>query len=371
MLLTSKEMKKTRFIAQDPQQQSFAAAVRKNVQEYFKANGISPKANGAVVFQTLSMLGLYIAPFVLLVVLPLPWWIAIFLPIIAGIGLAGIGMCVMHGGAHEAISRHKWLNAALGGTMNILGNSMYTWKVKHNMLHHTYTNITGMDDDLTLGGPLRLSEHTPLHKIHRFQYIHGFFLYCLLTITMLVNEFTWLRDFRKKGILEKQNVGYSMMLAKVIVIKVLYAAVIIGLPIWLSDYAWWQVVLAWMVMHFTGGFIMGVVFQLAHIVEGLEQPIPTAEGTIHNDWVVHEMHTTADFAPKNKLLNWYIGGLNFQIEHHLFPNICHVHYPKIAPIVAATARAYGVPYVLKPTLWQALLSHARKLKELGSVAPAV
>ncbi|MEY3443432.1 MAG: hypothetical protein RLZZ519_1713, partial [Bacteroidota bacterium] len=145
-------MKKTRFIAQDPQQQSFAAAVRKNVYDYFKANGISQKANGAVVFQTLSMLALYIAPFVVLVVLPLPWWIAIFLPIIAGIGLAGIGMCVMHGGAHEAISKHKWLNAVLGGTMNILGNSMYTWKVKHNMLHHTYTNITGMDDDLTLGG---------------------------------------------------------------------------------------------------------------------------------------------------------------------------------------------------------------------------
>lgn len=362
-------MKKTRFISQDRQEHLFAVALRKNVNDYFKNKGISPKANAKVVLQTVNMLALYIAPFVLLLVLPMPVWLGAILAIVSGIGLAGIGMCVMHGGAHEAISRHKWLNSLLGLTMNILGNSLYTWKVKHNMLHHTYTNITGLDDDLTLGGPLRLSEHTPLHKIHRFQYIHGFFLYCLLTITMLVNEFEWLGTFRKKRILEKQNVSFGGMLTKIIVIKLVYLGVFIGLPIWLSDFAWWQVILGWVLMHAVGGFIMGVVFQLAHIVEGVDQPVPDAEGNIDHDWIVHELHTTADFARRNWLLNWYVGGLNFQIEHHLFPNICHIHYPKIAPIVEQTAREYGYPYVVKRTLWEALGSHARKLRELGRVAP--
>lgn len=364
-------MKKTRFIPLDKTEHQFAVALRQNVNQYFKDKGISPKANTSVFFQSLNMLALYVVPFILLLLLPMPWWISVFLPIIMGFGLAGIGMCVMHGGSHDAISKHHWLNSLLGMTMNILGNSMYTWKVKHNLLHHTYTNITGMDDDLTMGGPLRLSEHTPLHKIHRFQYIHGFFLYCLLTITMLINEFTWLRDFRKKGILAKQNVNFGWILARVIAIKVVYFAVILGLPMLVGGFAWWQVLIGWLMMHFTGGFIMGVVFQLAHIVEGVSQPVPNADGTVHSDWVIHEMQTTADFAPKNWLLSWYVGGLNFQIEHHLFPNICHVHYPKIAPIVQATARAYGVPYILKPTLWQALRSHARKLKELGRVAPAM
>ncbi len=362
-------MRKTRFIAGNPQEQQFAMALRRNVNHYFKENGISPKANSAVALQIINMLALYIVPFVLMLTVPMPIWVVAILCVVAGTGLAGIGMCVMHGGAHEAISHHKWLNTLLGLTMNLLGNSLFTWKVKHNMLHHTYTNIGGMDADIASKGPMRFDEQSTLRKVHRFQHIHAGFAYCLLTISMLVNDFLWVIDYHRKGILQKQNVKFGAMLGKVALIKSCYLFVCIGLPILLTDFAWWQILIGWLIMHFTGGFIMSVVFQLAHVVEGVYQPIPDADGVIPNDWVVHEFRTTANFSPNNPLLNWYVGGLNFQIEHHIFPNICHIHYPKIAPIVAATAKEYGVPYIMKPTLWEAIRSHGRKLKELGHVPP--
>jgi linoleoyl-CoA desaturase len=364
-------MKKTRFIAQDKQEQQFAVALRKNVNRYFQDNGISQKANTAVVFQTLNMLALYIVPFVLVLVLPIPGWAAGLLAVVAGIGLAGIGMCVMHGGAHEAISGHKWVNALLGGTMNLLGNSVFTWKVQHNMLHHTFTNISGLDRDIATKGPIRLSEHTTVQKIHRFQYIHAFFFYGLMTLSMMIKDFTQLIEYRQQGITQKQKVNFGWALTKMVLIKVVHFGIFIGLPLLLTDFTWWQIGLGWFIMHWTGGFILSVIFQLAHVVEGVEQPMPGEEGLIHNDWVVHEMRTTANFARNNWLLNWYIGGLNFQIEHHIFPNICHIHYPKIAPIVEATALEYGIPYILKPTLWDALVSHVRRLRELGRVAPVM
>jgi linoleoyl-CoA desaturase len=362
-------MKKTRFVAPNPQEQQFAQVLRAKVNAYFKEKGISPKANTAVVFQALNMLALYFAPFVLILVLPLPGWLAALFAVVSGFGLAGIGMCVMHGGNHEAISRYKWLNNLLGLTMNVLGNSAFTWKVKHNQMHHTFTNIEGLDGDISSSGALRLGEHAPLNKIHRFQFIHAFPLYCLLSISMFINDFIWLMDFRRQGLLKKQNVKFGSILMRIIAIKVLYMAVFIGLPILLTDFAWWQVLIGWLMMHFTGGFILGVTFQLAHVVEGLEQPLPSTEGVIAHDWVIHEMRTTSNFARNNRLLSWYVGGLNFQIEHHIFPNICHVHYRKIAPIVEATAKEYGVPYHLKRTLWAAIISHARKLYALGRVGP--
>jgi linoleoyl-CoA desaturase len=363
-------MKKTRFVASDKQQQLFAAALRRNVSDYFKTAGISQKANQAVVWQAVNMLGLYIVPFILVLTLPLPGWLAACMPVLAGIGLAGVGMCVMHGGAHEALSSKKWVNRMLGATMNLLGNSTFTWKVQHNMLHHTFTNIEGLDKDIETKGPLRLCEHTPLLKIHRYQHFHALFIYGLLTLSMLVKDFSQLWEYRRKGIVEKQKVSFGRELAQMIGIKILHFSIFIGLPLLLTDYAWWQVVLSWFVMHFTGGFILGVIFQLAHVVEGVAQPLPDSEGVIDADWVVHELYTTANFARNNRLLNWYIGGLNFQIEHHLFPNICHIHYPKIAPIVEATAREYGYPYILKETLWSAVASHLRRLRELGRPAMA-
>jgi len=358
-------MKTIKFDSNDKQERLFAAAVRKNVNDYFRERGISTKGNLLVAIQTIIMVSAYIIPFVLILTVPMSEWVAILMSVFMGIGTAGIGMSVMHSAAHGSYSEKEWVNNMFAGTMYVLGGNVFNWKVQHNILHHTYTNINEYDQDIASKGPLRLSEHVPVRKIHRYQYIHAFFFYGLMTIFKIIRDFTQMAEFNKAGYARQNHTNPSVEYIKMILIKLIYFFVIIGLPIIFTSFTWWQVLLGFFIMHWTTGLILGTVFQLAHVVEGLEQPLPSAEGMIKSDWAVHELQTTSDFARNNHFLNWYVGGLNFQIEHHLFPYICHIHYPKIAPIVEKTAKEFGYPYNLKPTFIQAIRSHIRRLKELG------
>jgi linoleoyl-CoA desaturase len=358
-------MRTIKFVSSDNRQKQFAVAIRKNVYGYFKDKGISTKGNAAMVIQTVMMLSIYIVPFVLVLTVPMNNWVAVFMCILTGIGMAGIGMCVMHDAVHGSYSKKVWVNKLLGTTMYLLGSNVLNWKIQHNILHHAYTNIEGYDQDIGTRGPLRLSAYAPLKKIHRYQYIHAFFFYGLMTVSKLSKDFTQLVEFNKAGLTGLHSKNPRFEYFRMVLVKVIYLFVFIGLPILLTPFAWWQVLLGFFIMHWTAGFIMSTIFQMAHVVEGAEQILPDAGGVIEVDWVVHELRTTSDFARNNLFLNWFVGGLNFQIEHHLFPNICHIHYRKIAPIVENTAKEFGFDYNLKPNFRDALRSHIRRLKELG------
>ncbi len=358
-------MKSIKFVTNDSKQKQFAAAVRNNVNDYFKEKGISTKGNYVLYIQTISMICVYIIPFILIFTLPMNAWVALLLTVVMGIGIAGTGMCVMHDAIHGSFSDKEWVNKLFGGTLYLLGANVFNWRIQHNFLHHTYTNIEGYDQDIESRGPIRLADHSPLRRIHRYQFIHAFFFYGLMTISKLVKDFTQLIYYNKAGITRKFNFHPTKEYLKMVLYKIVYLFVIIGLPIMLTPFTWWQVVIGFLVMHWTAGAILSTIFQMAHVVEGAEQPMPNAQGIIHYEWAVHEMLTTSDFARNNHFLNWYVGGLNFQIEHHLFPNICHVHYQKIAPIVEKTAREFGYTYNLKPSFANAFVSHVKRLKELG------
>lgn len=358
-------MKTLQFISEDPKQKEFVDAIRRNVSNYFKEKGISSKGNGIMYFKAFTMLGIYLAPFVLILTVSMPIWMIILLLIIMGIGEAGIGMSVMHDAAHGAFSSKKWVNGFFASTMFILGSNIFNWKVQHNMLHHTYTNIYGYDEDIESRAIVRLSEHAPVRKIHRYQFIYTFPLYGLMTLLKLVTEINQLIRFNKEGITKELNLNPKLEVFKLVLIKVIYLAIILGLPLFLTDYRWWQILIGFCILHFTAGAIMSTIFQMAHVVEGADQPLPDETGVIPNEWMVHELNTTSDFARNNLFLNWYVGGLNFQIEHHLFPTTCHIHYARLAPIIESTAKEYGIKYNLKPSFMAALGSHVRKLKELG------
>lgn len=358
-------MKTMKFICSDSRQNEFAAAVRKNVNDYFREKGISTKGNLPMVIQTITMLAAYLVPFVLILIMPMPIWVAILLTFLMGIGMAGIGMCVMHDAIHGSYSHKDWVNKLFGSTLYILGSNVLNWKMQHNYLHHTYTNIDGYDQDIDSKGPIRLSQFAPIKKIHKYQYVHAFFFYGLMTISKLIRDFTQLIDFNKEGITIKYELSPTFQYAKMIVIKLLYIFVFVGLPILFTSYTWWQVLIGFFIMHWTAGCILGTVFQMAHVVEGTEQLQANEKGIIDRVWAVHELRTTSNFARDNLFLNFYVGGLNFQIEHHLFPKICHIHYRKIAPIVERTAREYGFIYNLKPSFLSAFKSHVHRLKELG------
>lgn len=358
-------MKTIHFAKEDKNQETFSSALRKNVQNYFKEKNISQNANAAMVIKTIIMISLYLVPFILILTLPLSSWMALGMTVLMGIGIAGTGMGVMHDAVHGSYSKRKWVNKLLGGTLYLLGSNVLNWKIQHNVLHHTYTNINEYDEDIDSKGPIRLAEKSKLRSFHKYQYIHAFFFYGLMTLSKTYNDFPQLAKYNKLGLTKGQNAHPTGEYLLMILRKVLYLVVVIGLPLYFTHFTWWQVLIGFFVMHWVAGFILAVIFQLAHVVEGAEQPLPSSDGNIENEFAVHQLLTTSDFARNNFFLNWFVGGLNFQVEHHLFPTICHIHYKNLSYIVEKTANEFNLPYNLKPTFGAAFRSHVKRLKELG------
>lgn len=358
-------MKTIQFIPKNQNEKDFSETLKKRVNDYFKMNNISQKGNFWMYFKALILLSTYISSFLIVVFLPIGSIAGIAMAILMGIGEAGIGMSVMHDAAHGAFSKRKWVNSLFASTMFILGSNVFNWKIQHNLLHHTYTNIYGFDQDISTKAAIRLCDHAPLKKYNRFQFVYAFLLYGLMTISKLFSDIGQLLEFNRSGITKEQKVNGTKEVVVLILSKILYFAVLIVFPILYSSFSWWQVLIGFLFMHLTAGIIMSVIFQMAHVVEGAEQPLPNNNDQIHHEWLVHQLRTTSDFAPNNFVLNWYVGGLNFQVEHHLFSSICHIHYKNIAPIVRETALEYGITYNVKSTFIVALKSHIKRLKELG------
>lgn len=356
-------MKPIRFTSKETREKEFVAALKKNVNDYFKKNEISTKANWQMVLKSVILISTYILPFVLVLAIPMSPWLGLLCAVVMGIGIAGVGMGVMHDACHGAYSRKQWINDVLAGSLYLLGSNVLNWKIQHNVLHHTYTNIEGLDEDIEHKGPIRLSENSKLKGLHRFQHFYALFFYGLMTIAMLTNDFTRLRKYSKMGLLTTQGKNIKREFVKMLLRKIVYLSVIIGLPLWLTPFSIWQILLGFFVMHWVASIILSFIFQMAHVVEGASQE--DSDHDIETDWHIHQLRTTSDFARDNRLLSWYVGGLNFQIEHHLFPGVCHVHYKDLALIVQRTAEAYNVPYNLKPTFRAAFRSHIQRLKELG------
>lgn len=356
-------MKTIKFVNKD--KGLFTATLRKNVNDYFLKNGKSQKGNWTILLKALAMLSLYFGPFIMLLIFPMSSWFVFPISILMGIGMSGIGMSVMHDAVHGSFSNFAWLNKLFGTSMYFIGGNTFNWKVQHNLLHHTYTNIEGYDEDIDPKGVLRLSLQSKLKSVHRYQHIYAFFLYSLMTLSRTVNEFKQLSRYNKKGLTCQQGSTPRKEMIKLTLTKAAYLSVFLVLPMLIAPFSWWIVLLGFVTMHLTAGIFMTIVFQMAHLVEEAEQPLPNVQGVIENEWTIHELETTANFARKSRIFGWMIGGLNYQVEHHLFPYISHIHYRAISPIVKQTALEFGVRYNENKTFFGAISSHIRMLKKLG------
>lgn len=350
-----------------PDVQGFAREVRREVAAYFTDRGISDKANAAMVTKTVLLLALTFVPYALILQGTGGPWGMLGLCVAMGVGLAGIGFSVSHDGLHGAYSSKPWVNRMIGLTFDLVGASGYMWKITHNVIHHTYTNIQGVDEDLEVSPLLRLSPHSELRWFHRWQHLYAFFAYGLSTINwVFVKDY---QQFLRKDLGPYQNKKHPIgAVAGLIAGKLFYYGWAIVLPLAVAPVTWWQFAIGFLVMHLTAGFILGIIFQLAHVVEETDQLVPPSTGLMPDEWIIHEMHTTSNFARSNRLLTWYVGGLNHQVEHHLFPKVCSVHYDRISGIVERVARAHNIPYHAHPTLRAAIRSHYVTLKRLGQEA---
>lgn len=347
---------------------SFYDVVKSRVNDYFQTNNISPYSNTTMYVKTVAMVSMYFVPYIVIVSgiasVSLPLFYAMW--VVMGLGIVGIGTSVMHDSNHGAYTENKSVNNFLGSLLNILGGYSLNWKIQHNILHHTYTNIEGLDEDIEAGPILRMSPEKKLRKFHRFQHLYAWAVYCIMNLYWITaKDYLMLFRYHKNGLLVKQKTTLTKTLIELTLLKVLYVAYVIVVPIMFAHVAWYHVVLGIVAMHVLAGFGLACIFQPAHVVETSDYARPSDERKMENNWAIHQVMNTADFAPNNKLVCWFIGGLNFQIEHHLFPHICHVHYPQIAKIVADVAGEFNIPYQVMPTFRSALLAHGKMLYKLG------
>jgi linoleoyl-CoA desaturase len=343
---------------------AFAQDLARAVAGHFDARGLSPKATPAMVVKTVVMLVWTAGTYALILAPGLPWsarWAAC---VAFGFGLAGMGMSIGHDALHGAYSRRPWLNRLLGCTFDVMGASSYIWRFTHNIAHHSYTNVEGLDLDIDYDPILRMSPATPRRWFHRWQSWYAFLLYLLAGL-----HWVYVKDlkyFARRTLGPSRNLRHPWTAwAGFLAGRVGVLAYTIVVPLLVLDPAWWQLAIGYLTAHMVAGATLALVFQVAHAVEGPAMTPSSPEGGPSDAFHAHQLRTTANVACDNRLLSWYVGGLNFQVEHHLFPQICSVHYPVLRPIVRELAVRHRLPYHEFPTMTSALRSHARHLRRLG------
>jgi len=356
----------TRY-AFDNHEHTLFTALKKSVDQYFADRNLSRTGNHKLYLKAMLLIGLAAGLYTLLVFFTPPAWIAIVLCIVLGLNMALIGFNIMHEGGHQSFSKHTWMNTVSAYFLNVLGGNSYYWKIKHNVNHHTYTNIEGLDSDIDVKPFMRLHEGQPLLPYHRFQHIYWVVLYSVSSIVWIFYE-----DFQKyvsgkvsvsserKKIARKEHYIFWFT-------KAMYVLVYVVVPILMLGWLPWMI--GFFIITLVCGLAISIVFQLAHVVEGTSfRSADTQDHTIKQEWAAHQLASTSNFATASNTLHWLLGGLNFQIEHHLFPRVSHIHYPAISVLVKEVCIKSGVAYNEYKTMAKAIISHISQLRRLGCQA---
>lgn len=343
----------------------FFTTLRKRINQYFIDNNLSMTGNGSLYFKTVFLISTAILLYLTIMLFPaLHFTLQIALCGLLGVNFALIGFNIMHDGAHGSYSSKPWVNHLMGYTINFLGANSFLWRQKHNINHHTYTNMDTMDEDMDIEPFMRMNEYQKKSTFHKFQHIYALFFY---SFTYFV--WVWYQDFKKYffGKISGESIMKRMSFKDHLVFwssKTIYTTLILVIPIFI--HGWISTIVGYVLMAAITGIVLAIVFQLAHINEATQFYLNNSKNeTLKTEWAIYQLNTTANFATENRLISWLLGGLNFQVEHHLFPKISHVHYPAIKKIVRETCEEFKVNYKEYKTLFGALKSHFMHLKQIG------
>jgi linoleoyl-CoA desaturase len=345
------------------QQREFRKALNERVNTFLRDNNIPARDVPAMYLKTAVALAWWLGSYLLLLLGHFPTIVNVILCIVWAMAIASVGFNVMHDANHGGYSNHPRINKLFSLSAELLGMSGFRWRTKHNVWHHTYTNISGFDDDVETYGFMRLTPHAPWRPLFKGQAWYFPLVYSMIGFDFIVRDFLMVLI----GKSDDNHVYPKMGTADQVIFwagKLFFFLIMLVFP--MLVYPWWQALIGFVLVMLTVGLVMGVVFQLAHISGDVSFPEPVGDPQhIENEWAVHQVETTTDFAPRNWLLNFYVGGLNYQIEHHLLPHICHLNYPRLAPIVRATCEEFGIRYNCYATWREAFACHWLELRLLG------
>lgn len=351
----------------DEKLKRFMPTLKQRVNAYFEDNNISKYGGSAIYKKSVILFSLLLLTYVgTLTLRPLLGVGAVWVLYgLIGYLRAYIGFNVLHDAAHGTYSDNKQLNEWMGfWGGDAMGGSAFMWKIQHNELHHPFTNIEGFDQDIGKYPVMRLSPNQKRLWFHRLQVIYAPILYAITTIY-------WVFDDCRKAITKEaypKAMDKKLSMTKrernmFIAGKVINALLFLVIPIIVLG--WRDALIGTLIMHVVFGTRLAFVFQIAHVVSDTEfhEP-PTME-----QWMIHQVKTTCNFATDNKRITWEVGGLNFQIEHHLFfADISHIHYPAISSIVRDTCHEFGLPYHSFRTYRGGVWAHITHLFKMGNTA---
>ncbi len=346
---------------------TFTQELKQNINQYFEQNKVEKTGNWELFFKAIVLVGTLIAMYICLVIFKHSGWLGITECVILSVAGSGIGFNVMHDGGHGSFSKYSWVNKLASVSLDVLGASSYLWNTKHNVIHHTYTNIEGVDDDIEPGIFLRFHNSQKKYGFHKYQYLYFWFLYALLYF-FWVFQMDMVKYFKGKiGRIDfpkmklKDHLAYWGW-------KLFYVTAFVAIPIYRVGIGNWAI--GYATFCACTGVLISIVFQLAHTVEhtNMVQIKGTDPGIIEDEWTKHQIRTTANFATSNKIVNWFTGGLNFQVVHHLFPKISHVHYPAINDIIKKVCAKHELAYIEYKNTRTAIISHINFLKQMGGAA---
>ena len=342
---------------------SFHTELKGRISAYFEAVGKSTTGDRAIFMKAVILMCFFTLIYIHLVFFTPPVFWQVVESILLGGVVAAIGFNVMHDGAHGSFSKYKWVNVVAAFSLNILGGNSFMWNMKHNVIHHAFTNVDGIDDDIDIQPWMRMSSTQKKYRMHKYQHLYFWILYSLLYIFWI-----FVLDYQKYF---KSRVG-NMPLKKMSLndhlvfwgFKIFHLFLFVGLPIYMVGFTSWLT--SFLIFTLVAGFVLSIVFQLAHTVEHTAFPVANVDtNKLDDEWAIHQIKTTANFATNSKVVSWLVGGLNFQIEHHLFPKISHVHYPAISKIIKQACIEYGIAYIEYPRVRYAVASHVAYLKQMG------
>jgi linoleoyl-CoA desaturase len=330
------------------------------VNNYLKEKPNHQYANGYMLCKIFFCVLLYAGSFALYINpnLGYPQWL--MCSFLFGFANMLVGVNIAHDAIHNALFRKKWLNGLAGFSFDLIGISSYTWKLKHNYLHHNYPNVLDVDLDIDASPILRFSPADKKRWFHRYQHFYAPLIYLFFSLHLVfINDILIFSGNRIPATGNKKFRGLQVFIQKSI-----YLFLILFLPILILPFPWWQVLSGFLLMHFTLSLFLALVLLPSHLFEHTSFSETNEQGGIAEDWTLHQLSTTLDFASQNRLVHFLCGGFNTNVVHHLFPSICHCHYRGLSKIIAEKARELELPYHHK-SLGAAIGSHFKMIKQLG------
>lgn len=321
------------------------------------------KAAGIAALGVASYLGLVFAPVGFLV--------RVGCALALAIAAVATATSIMHDGNHGSFSRSHRVSRVAGWSSDLLGGSSYLWRFKHNRLHHGNTNVVGFDTDIEQSPFARLAEQQQWRPWHRYQHVYMWPLYGFLSVQWFVmSDYVTLIQRR----VSKHQLPVTPRTRDVALIlfgKALHLSWAIVIP--MMFHPWWGVLGFYLVSSWLVGFTLANIFQLAHCVDRADF-FPADAPRRGTDFEMHQLRTTVDIRCRvpgiRRFVHWLMGGLDFQIEHHLAPKLPHTMYPQIAKKLQQVCAERGIEYRTHPSITSAVRSHARWLREMGR-RPAV